>query len=291
MNIIRFQDDYLGIFTRSYLLQTQHYNVFIDGGLLGGREEKLPYLTDGRKNVLILTHGHWDHIGCDSLTAENGGEVWVHEGDVKHVTDYDWHWTMLFGQFAGDFDLPPARHEIFWKMVGKPVVPDRLLQDGDELVFDDLCLQVIATPGHSPGSICLYEPKSRIMFSGDSIIGNGFFTGTPQIANFDDYLDSMEKLRDWHPEVVISAHMPDLTGAEYTRKLQDGIDCALRMKAAVAEYCKTHDTLTVSGAAQAIAGCEGKGVGGGTCVTALAALKSLGESRAEPLLDTYIYGY
>lgn len=291
MNIIRFQDDYLGIFTRSYLLQTQHYNVFIDGGLLGGREEKLPYLTDGRKNVLILTHGHWDHIGCDSLTAENGGEVWIHEGDVKHVTDYDWHWTMLFGQFAGDFDLPPARHEIFWKMVGKPVVPDRLLQDGDELVFDDLCLQVIATPGHSPGSICLYEPKSRTMFSGDSIIGNGFFTGTPQIANFDDYLDSMEKLRDWHPEVVISAHMPDLTGGEYTRKLQDGIDCALRMKAAVAEYCKTHDTLTVSGAAQAIADCEGKGVGGGTCVTALAALKSLGESRAEPLLDTYIYGY
>lgn len=291
MNIIRFQDDYLGIFTRSYLIQTQHYNVFIDGGLLGGREEKLPYLTDGRKNVLILTHGHWDHIGCDSLTAENGGEVWIHEGDVKHVTDYDWHWTMLFGQFAGDFDLPPARHEIFWKMVGKPVVPDRLLQDGDELVFDDLCLQVIATPGHSPGSICLYEPKSRTMFSGDSIIGNGFFTGTPQIANFDDYLDSMEKLRDWHPEVVISAHMPDLTGAEYTRKLQDGIDCALRMKAAVAEYCKTHDTLTVSGAAQAIADCEGKGVGGGTYVTALAALKSLGESRAEPLLDTYIYGY
>lgn len=156
MNIIRFQDDYLGIFTRSYLLQTQHYNVFIDGGLLGGREEKLPYLTDGRKNVLILTHGHWDHIGCDSLTAENGGEVWVHEGDVKHVTDYDWHWTMLFGQFAGDFDLPPARHEIFWKMVGKPVVPDRLLQDGDELVFDDLCLQVIATQAILPAvSACM----------------------------------------------------------------------------------------------------------------------------------------
>jgi len=291
MNIIRFQDDYLGIFTRSYLLQTQHYNVFIDGGLLSSGEEKLPYLTDGRKNILILTHGHWDHIGCDSLTAENGGEVWVHEGDAKHIIDYDWLWTMLFGQFAEDFDLPPARYEIFWQMVGKPVTPDRLLHDGDELVFDDLRLQVVATPGHSPGSICLYEPKSRTMFSGDSIIGNGFFTGTPQIADFDDYLDSMEKLKDWHPETVISAHMADLTGAEYVQKLQDGIDCALRMKAAVADYCKTHDTLTVSGAEQAIADCEGKGKGGGTCITALAALKSLGESRAEPLLAQYIYGY
>lgn len=291
MNIIRFQDDYLGIFTRSYLIQTRHYNVFIDGGLLSGREQKLPYLTDGRKNVLILTHGHWDHIGCDSLTVENGGEVWVHEGDIKHVTEYDWHWTMLFGQFKDDFDLPPARHELFWSMTGKPITPGRLLQDGDELVFDDLRLQVIATPGHSPGSICLYEPLSRTMFSGDSIIGNGFFTGTPQIANFDDYLDSMEKLKDWHPETVISAHMPDLNGAEYAQKLQDGIDCALRMRESAADYCKTHDVLTVGGVAQAIADGEGKGKGGGTCVTALAALKSLGESRAEPLLEQYIYGY
>ena len=291
MNITRFQDDYLGIFTRSYLIQTQHYNVFIDGGLLGGKEAKLPYLTDGRKNVLILTHGHWDHIGCDSLTMTHGGAVYVHEGDVKHVTDYDWHWTMLFGQFANDFALPPARHEVFWRMVGEPITPSKLLHDGDELVFDELRLQVISTPGHSPGSICLYEPKSRTMFSGDSIIGNGFFTGTPQIANFDAYLDSMEKLRDWYPERVISAHMEDLSGADYVRILQESADCALRMKAAVADYCKTHDTLTVGGAAKAIAEEEGKGVGGGTCVTALAALKCLGESRAEPLLNTYIYGY
>lgn len=291
MNVVRFQDDYLGIFTRSYLVQTERYNVFIDGGLLGGREKKLPYLTDGRKNVLLLTHGHWDHIGCDSLTMAHGGEVWVHEGDVKHVTDYNWHWEMLFGQFKEDFDLPPARHEIFWSMVGDPITPTRLLHDGDELVFDDLHLQVIATPGHSPGSICLYEPRSRTLFSGDSIIGNGFFKGTPQIADFDDYLDSMEKLRDWHPERVISAHMEDLNEADYVRILQDGIDCALRMRAAVADYCKTHDTLTVGGAAKAIAEKEGKGVGGGTCVTALAALKSLGESRAESLLDAYIYGY
>ena len=291
MDVIRFRDDYLGIFTCSYLVQTEHYNVFIDGGLLSSGEKKLPYLTDGRKNVLLLTHGHWDHIGCDSLTVEQGGEVWIQEGDVKHVTDYDWHWKMLFGQFTDDFPLPPERHELFWSMTGKPVTPQRLLQDGDELVFDDLCLQVIATPGHSPGSICLYEPRSRTMFSGDSIIGSGFFKGTPQIANFDDYLDSMEKLRDWHPERVISAHMEDMDGGAYARILQDGIDCALRMKAAVADYCRTHEILTVSGAAQAIADCEDKGKGGGTCVTALAALKSLGESRAEPLLNSYIYGY
>lgn len=72
---ITFQDEYLSIFTRSYLWQTARGNVFIDGGLLCGAPGKRPYLTDGRPGVLLLTHGHWDHIGCDSLTRQLGGSV------------------------------------------------------------------------------------------------------------------------------------------------------------------------------------------------------------------------
>ena len=292
MNVISFQDDYLGIFTRSYLLQTEHYNVFVDGGLLSGKDAKLPYLTDGRKNVLILTHGHWDHIGCSSLTLSHGGEVYVHEGDLPHVTDYQWLWKMLFGQFKNDFDLPAAREPLFWSCVGEEFKPSRTLQDGEVLQFDDLRLQVIATPGHSPGSICLLDEGSGTLFSGDSIIGNGFFGGTAQIADIRAYIASMEKLKAFHPSCVMTAHTPVMEKEQFLGWLDDSIACAQRAESAVRKYVKQSDVLTVGAAAQAIAEAEGKKVGGGTCVTALAGLKCFeGDSRAQALLDTYIYGY
>ena len=71
-HVITFQDDYLNIFTRSYLWQTKHYNVFFDGGLASGAAGKLPYLRDGRKSVLLLTHGHFDHVmGVEGLMGSH----------------------------------------------------------------------------------------------------------------------------------------------------------------------------------------------------------------------------
>lgn len=292
MRIVSFQDDYLGIFTRSYLLQTERFNVFVDGGLLSGKDAKMPYLTDGRKNVLILTHGHWDHIGCSSLTLSHGGEVYAHEGDLPHVTDYQWLWKMLFGQFKNDFDLPEAREPLFWSCVGEEFRPSHMLYDGEVLQFDDLHLRVIATPGHSPGSICLLNEGDGTLFSGDSIIGNGFFGGTAQIADIRAYISSMEKLKAIEPERVMSAHTPIVEKEQFHTWLDESIACAQRAELAVRNYAKRADALTVGETAKAIAAAEGKNVGGGTCVTALAALKCLeGDSRARALLDTYIYGY
>lgn len=293
MNLIRFQDDYLKIFTRSYLIQTANCNVFIDGGLLPGLEQKKIYLGEPeRRNVLLLTHGHWDHIGCGSETLKNGGEVLVHEGDLKHVSDHGWLWEMLFGQFKEDFDLPPARHTLFWDCVGDTIEPSGFLKDGEFLQFDDLCLEVISTPGHSPGSICLFDAKTGTLFSGDSIIGNGFFGGTPQIADIDSYICSMNKLKKVHPKTVISAHNDDLDGVLFAGYLNESIESAEKAREAVAEYAEAESVLSVSGAARAIANKMGKGVGGGTCVTALAALRCLkNDSRAEEILNRYIYGY
>ena len=58
-----FSHPYLGIYTKCYLWQTEHYNVWIDTGLKPNWADMEPCLQDGRKNVLLLTHGHWDHIG------------------------------------------------------------------------------------------------------------------------------------------------------------------------------------------------------------------------------------
>ena len=286
--MITFQDDYLNIFTRSYLWQTKHYNVFFDGGLASGAADKLPYLRDGRESVLLLTHGHWDHIGCDSVTKACGGRVLVGKGDERHITDYDWLWQGLFAQFADDFALPAARHTVFWSEVGQPVKPDGYLEDGQVLTFNDAAFRVIAIPGHSMGSVCLMEEKSGVLFCGDGVIGDGFFSGCPQITDLDAYIASMEKLQAVSPSQIITAHTPVIDGEEWQALLDRSIDCAKRMLGHVERYAAENDVLTVSGAAQAIANGEGKGVGGGTCTTAVAALMRMKDERAQQALKGYL---
>lgn len=288
---VTYKDPYLGIYTKSYLWTTEHYNVFIDAGLASGTERKLPALHNGRENVLLLTHGHWDHVGCNAITQRLGGKVLAHAGDKKHLEDYSWHWEGLFGQFAQDFDLPPARKTTFWDSVAEPVTPDRLVEDGEVLAFDELRFRVIAIPGHSPGSVCYLEEGSGILFSGDGIMGNGFFTGTPQIADYEAYISSMERLKALHITQVITDHTDPVPGGELVSLLETSQACAKRLFQSVERYAaETEGPLTVGGAARAIAEAEGKGVGGGTCVSALAALRQLNDPRAQACAAKYICG-
>ncbi len=268
---ITFQDAYLGIYTKSFLWQTDHFNVFIDSGLASGSSARLPYLKNGRKNVLLLTHGHWDHIGNAELTRRHGGKVYAHPADRRLLTDLDWHWELLFGQFEQDFDLPPARKETFWNSIETTDL-DEELADGMVLCFDDLRFRCIETPGHTSGSVCFLEESTGILFTGDAVIGNGFFTGTPQIDCFEDYAQSMQRLKEVSVSQILTDHTDPICGKELSQFAQESQDCAYRMYQAAFNYANAAPEVNVCDTAKAIAQAEGKRVGGGTCVSAAAAL-------------------
>ena len=277
---ITFQDAYLGIYTKSFLWQTDHFNVFIDSGLKSGSSARMPYLNDGRENVLLLTHGHWDHIGNAELMRRYGGKVYLHPSDRRHLTDLDWHWEMLFGQFEQDFDLPPARKKTFWDSIEATDL-DEELSDGMILSFDNLRFRCIKTPGHTSGSVCFLEESTGTLFTGDAIIGNGFFTGTPQIDCYEDYTQSM----------ILTDHSDPICGKDLRRFAQESQDCANRMFQAVFNYVNVASEVSVRDAAKAIAQAEGKNVGGGTCVSAAAALLEMKNvPQAQECAKKYICG-
>ena len=123
----------------------------------GGDEDKIIGLCrEGRLNVkyIINTHGHPDHVCGNGLVKKaTGAEIIMHRDDA-----------LFFWQ-------PEARE--YFSMLGLPESPkpDILVSDGDIITVGKEELQVIHTPGHTPGGICLYNNPN--CFTGDTLFVGG----------------------------------------------------------------------------------------------------------------------
>ncbi len=89
--------------------------------------------------------------------------------------------------------------------------PTRLIEEGDVIDLGDRQFEVIHTPGHSPGSICLWEPAGEILFSGDVVydgeILNDLYHSVPE-----DVIASMERLRAIPARAIHGGHFPSFGG-------------------------------------------------------------------------------
>ena len=109
---------------------------------------------------------------------------------------------------------PSHQNEIITKWF-PPVMPDIILQGGEDIPVGEFNFRVIWTPGHRAGHICLYEPQQRILFSGDCINE----TMTPHIwllaedstNPLTEYIDSLEKIKKLDIKLILSGHGPPFT--------------------------------------------------------------------------------
>ncbi|MEX0789618.1 MAG: MBL fold metallo-hydrolase [Actinomycetota bacterium] len=130
--------------------------MVLDPGDDGGRILQAVARHDLTVVAIVATHAHFDHIlAADSLRAATGAPFYLHLADMDLL---QWLPASL-EMFLGVRDPAPA-----------PDVDTRL-SDGDELKLGEQTLEVIHTPGHSEGSICLLTGSAddRMLFSGDTL--------------------------------------------------------------------------------------------------------------------------
>jgi len=107
--------------------------------------------------VIVLTHGHSDHIAAlYEVQDRTGAEVAIHTADDDFLEGRG----SFSSQFGISYKTPPP--------------PDRLLREGDTIEIGSLSFSVIHTPGHTPGSICLLTDDK--VFTGDTLFRRGIGT-------------------------------------------------------------------------------------------------------------------
>jgi len=159
-----------------YALALPQGIALIDSGLSGAVHQIVTQLKKGGYalsdlQAIVLTHAHGDHTGSAAeLARRSGAQVFAHREEVPYI--------------EGTKSLPATsvlQRAMIWmqnRVLGGRAFcqVERALEDGE--VIEDLGgLQVIHTPGHTPGSICLYQPEGKVLFCGDLLFNGHPLTG------------------------------------------------------------------------------------------------------------------
>ena len=118
--------------------------------------------------------------------------------------------------------LPPGNYSSETYRV-TPAPATRLLSEGDAIDLGDRRLAVIHTPGHSPGSIALWEEATGILFSGDAVY-NGPLVDDCYHSDIDAYRTTMERLLAIPARVVHGGHFPSFDGARLRALIRAFLD-------------------------------------------------------------------
>jgi len=173
--------------------------------------------------VVVLTHMHPDHIGLSHrVRALSGATVLMHETEAEHLDSLEdesrrlpyLHAAYTRGGVPAEMQSKMDHHFAFLRKSLHDVTPDRLLRDGERIDSAIGPLDVVCTPGHSPGHICLYSPDLKVLFSGDHILNEI----TPNISwhpgsdALGDYLESLERVGRLEIEHIYPAHGVPFSG-------------------------------------------------------------------------------
>ena len=124
--------------------------------------------------LIVSTHRHWDHIGDNAAVSEaTGAQIAAHTADR--------HGLVSPQPVMAPFPIPPS-------------VPAIDLAEGSKIRFGEISLDVLHTPGHTEGSVCLLAPSERLLFTGDTLFAQGWGRTDLEGGSDEQMIDSLGRL-------------------------------------------------------------------------------------------------
>lgn len=171
-----------------------------------GHEQHVDHVRKGLKkldvsleniDVVIATHGHPDHVEAVRI---------FEKPTLITMSEIEYHFN----------------EERYGNYLKIPTV-DFFLQEGD-LKIGDYQLQILLTPGHSPGSISIYWPENKVLFAGDVVFKNGIGRTDLPGGKGGILRDSIERLAKLDVEYLLTGHGEIVTGKEAVMANFDAVE-------------------------------------------------------------------
>jgi glyoxylase-like metal-dependent hydrolase (beta-lactamase superfamily II) len=186
--------------THCYLLNGSEYSLLIDTGLgICNIHNQIIKLTD-KPVIAVATHVHWDHIGGHKYYPN----FYAHEAELNWLRgEFPLTIKQIKEMVVDRCDLPKGyninKYELFQG------VPVKLLNDNECINIGGRNVQVLHTPGHSPGHMCFWEKDSGFLFTGDLVYKDTLFAYYPS-TDPKAYLKSLERIATLPVNLVFPAH-------------------------------------------------------------------------------------
>jgi len=150
---------------------------------------------------IISTHAHADHTAHNKRIKQllNSSILAIHEKDAELM------------KYLFTFNYPYINEPLEYQE------PDLFLKEGDDISFGNIELKVIHTPGHTPGSICLFEEKDKVLFSGDTLFQGTYGRVDFPYSSEEEMIKSLRRLSKLPRETLVyPGHGPETRiGIEY----------------------------------------------------------------------------
>ncbi len=182
--------------------------ILVDTGTGGSNPHTLQWIQRfaslDKVDRIILTHCHFDHTGgAAEIMRRTGARVFIHQEDAAPVRNGDGWGTLskMFGEISEALEVES-------------------IAEGDRFSTGEHEFEVIHTPGHTIGSICLHEKGSGALISGDTVFVGGVGRWDLPTGDFDSLVTSIRKLLSSARKASTqdTGHMPAGTGSRGSRK-------------------------------------------------------------------------
>jgi glyoxylase-like metal-dependent hydrolase (beta-lactamase superfamily II) len=195
-------------------------DLLVDSGLgVVPLRDTIAALCD-RELLAVASHTHFDHVGCHHEFTHRLCHP-AEAGVLLEPTAENTVWEGYRSMLEEDLVLQALPYEgfSFDNYSIMPAPPTRLIEEGDELDLGDRLFRVFHMPGHSPGSICLFEAKTSTIFTGD-VLYDGELLDSLRGSDPDQYSETLARLKEVPAEIFHCGHY----GSFGRQKMQELVD-------------------------------------------------------------------